>query len=40
LWARGYFVAISGDVTDEAIADLIQLQRVEPADGDSFRITE
>jgi putative transposase len=40
LWAPGYFVATSGDVTDEAIAEYIRLQRVEPEDGDRFRITE
>ena len=40
LWARGYFVASSGDVTDEAIAAYIQGQDgTEPGDGgDKFRV--
>jgi putative transposase len=29
LWARGYFVASSGNVTDEVIAQYIELQDVE-----------
>ena len=40
LWARGYFVASSGNVTDEVIAHYIQLQGAEPEDDDRFRITE
>ena len=40
LWARGYFVATSGNVTDEVIAEYIRLQGVEPADEERFRITE
>ena len=40
LWARGYFVASSGNVTDEVIAQYIQLQGAEPQDEDRFRITE
>lgn len=41
LWARGYFVASSGNVTDEAIMEYIrQQQGTEPDDGgDSFRVT-
>ena len=41
LWARGYFVASSGNVTDEAIMEYIRSQDgTEPADGgDNFRIT-
>ena len=41
LWARGYFVATSGNVTDEAIEAYIQGQDgTEPSDGDeNFRIT-
>ncbi len=41
LWARGYFVASSGNVTDEAIQAYIQGQDgTEPSDGDeNFRIT-
>lgn len=40
LWARGYFVASSGNVTDEAIKDYIRLQGAEPQDEERFRITE
>jgi putative transposase len=40
-WARGYFVASSGNVTDEAIAEYIRGQdRTEPSDGDdNFQVT-
>ena len=40
LWARGYFVASSGNITDEAIAAYIQGQTgTEPGDGgDNFRV--
>jgi len=40
-WARGYFVASSGNITDEAIAEYIQNQDgTEPSDGDSnFHVT-
>jgi putative transposase len=40
LWARGYFVASSGNVTDEAIMAYIGGQEgTEPADGgDNFRL--
>jgi len=40
LWARGYFVASSGNVTDEAIMAYIQGQSgTEPGDGgDNFRV--
>ena len=40
LWARGYFVASSGNVTDETIAESIRLQGAEPQDDDRFRISE
>jgi REP-associated tyrosine transposase len=40
LWARGYFVATSGNVTDETIAEYIRLQGAAPPDDDRFRITE
>jgi putative transposase len=40
LWARGYFVASSGNVTDETIAEYIRLQGAGPQDDDRFRITE
>lgn len=39
LWARGYFVATSGNVTDEVIAKYIEEQDVEPQDDD-FKVTE
>ena len=42
LWARGYFVASSGNVTDEVIMEYIRGQDgTEPDDGgDHFRITK
>ena len=40
LWARGYFVASSGNVTDEVIAQYIKLQGAEPEDDDRFRVSE
>ena len=41
LWARGYFVASSGNVTDEAVAEYIRGQEgTEPSDGDdNFRVS-
>jgi putative transposase len=39
LWARGYFVASSGNVTDEAIIKYIEQQGQEPQDGD-FKIDD
>jgi len=41
LWARGYFVASSGNVTDEVIMEYLKLQDgTEPDDGgDNFQIT-
>jgi len=39
LWARGYFVATTGNVTDEVVAKYIELQDVEPQD-DGFRVSE
>ena len=42
LWARGYFVASSGNVTDEVIMEYIRGQDgTEPSDGgDSFRVAQ
>ncbi len=42
LWARGYFVASSGNVTDEVIQEYIRQQEgIEPDDGgDNFRVTK
>ena len=37
MWARGYFVASSGNVTDEVIIKYIEEQGKEPQDGD-FKI--
>ena len=37
LWARGFFVASSGVITDEAIIEYIRTQDVMNADGD-FRV--
>ena len=37
MWARGYFVASSGNVTDEVILRYIEEQGKEPPDGD-FKI--
>ena len=34
MWARGYFVASSGNVTDEIIIKYIEQQGQEPPDGD------
>ena len=39
MWARGYFVASSGNVTDEVIVKYIEEQGKEPPDGD-FNIAE
>jgi len=39
LWSRGYFVATSGNVTDEVLAAYIEHQDVEPQD-DGFKVTE
>lgn len=39
LWARGFFVTTSGNVTDEVIAEYIRLQGEEPpADNGRFRV--
>jgi putative transposase len=42
LWGRGYFVASSGNVTDEVIQEYIRLQQDdEPRDGgENFRISK
>ncbi len=37
IWARGYFVASSGNVTDEVIMKYIEIQGKEPEDG-NFKI--
>lgn len=39
LWARGYFVASRGNVTDEVIAEYIKNQDIaENQKGDNFNI--
>jgi len=40
MWARGYFVATSGNVTDEVVKEYIRLQMEdEPRDGgESFKV--
>ena len=41
MWARGYFVATSGNVTDEVIQEYIRLQGQEPPpDDEKFRIEQ
>jgi len=41
LWARGYFAASSGNVTDEVIKQYIESQGQEaPTDDDGFSIGE
>ena len=40
LWARGFFVATTGNVTDEVVAKYIELQGSVPQDDDSFRVSE
>jgi len=39
MWARGYFVASSGNVTDEVIMKYIEEQGNEPLDGD-FKVDD
>lgn len=41
LWARGYFVASSGNVTDAIIAEYIESQSEQlPNDNENFRVGE
>ena len=40
LWARGYFVCTSGNVTEEMIARYIDQQDVAKAGDETFRISE
>lgn len=39
MWARGYFVCTSGNVTDEVVAQYVANQDVEAEDAD-FKVTE
>ena len=41
MWARGYFVTTSGNVTDEVIQEYIRLQGQEPPEDDTvFRVVD
>ena len=40
LWARGYFMATTGNVTDEAVKKYIESQGVESQDDDKFKVSE
>ena len=40
LWARGYFVCTTGNVTDKAIKHYIENQDAEPQDDRTFRVSE
>ena len=40
LWARGYFVSTSGNVTDEVIMEYIKNQEVDQDKDDGFTTTE
>ncbi len=40
LWARGYFVASSGNVTDDVIRKYIENQGADPQDDERFQISE
>ena len=40
LWARGYCVASSGNVTDETIAEYIRLQDTDPAADEQFKVSD
>lgn len=40
LWARGYFVCSSGNVTDEMIEEYIRTQGAEPQDDERFKVSE
>ena len=39
IWGRGYFVASSGNVTDEVIMEYIESQDKEPQMEDEFKIS-
>ncbi len=40
IWARGYFVATSGNVTDDVLAKYIAEQDLVPRDDADFKVTE
>ena len=40
LWGRGYFVATTGNVSDEVVAKYIEDQDVDPRENEAFKISE
>jgi putative transposase len=40
LWARGYFMATTGNVTDEVVKRYVESQGGEPQDDDKFKVSE
>ena len=40
LWARGYFICSSGNVTDEMIEEYIKNQGADPEDEERFKVTQ
>ena len=40
LWARGYFVCTSGNVTNEMIEEYIKNQGADPEEDEKFKVTE
>lgn len=40
IWARGYFVATSGNVTDEIIMEYIKNQDIDEGSGNEFTTVE
>ncbi len=40
LWARGYFVCSSGNVTDAVIEEYIENQGVTEQEDDAFKVSE
>lgn len=40
LWGRGYFVATTGNVSDEMVAEYIENQDVDPKEDEGFKISE
>ena len=40
LWGRGYFVATTGNVSDEVVAKYIEDQDVDPREDEAFKISE
>ena len=40
LWARGYFVCTTGNVSDEMIQEYVKNQGADPREDERFKITE